>query len=91
LEALACDLPVVTLPGNHMRGRHSMAFLTMMGVTETIVTSLEEYVAVAARLALDESWREQISQKIAATKGRLYRDMTCIKGLEEFLQSVIRS
>jgi protein O-GlcNAc transferase len=91
LEALACDLPVVTLPGNMMRSRHSMAFLTMMGLTETIASNLEEYMAVAVRLALNANWRQQIRQKIAATKDRLYRDMTCIKALEEFLESAIRS
>ena len=36
LESLAHGLPIVTLPGPLMRGRHTMAILKMMGVTETI-------------------------------------------------------
>src|SRR5439155_5579077 len=35
-EAIACGLPVVTLPGKFMRGRHSYAILTQLGVTESI-------------------------------------------------------
>jgi hypothetical protein len=33
LESLVHDLPIVTIPGPLMRGRHTLAILTMMGVT----------------------------------------------------------
>src|SRR5262249_8269574 len=36
LEGLEHDLPNVTLAGDLMRGRHTSAILTMMGVTDTI-------------------------------------------------------
>ena len=36
-----------------MRGRHSAAILRMMGVTETVATTIDEYVAIAARLGQD--------------------------------------
>jgi predicted O-linked N-acetylglucosamine transferase (SPINDLY family) len=35
-EAIAMGLPVVTLPGDLMRKRHSFAMLKMMGLTETV-------------------------------------------------------
>jgi protein O-GlcNAc transferase len=54
MEAIAADLPVVTLPGEMMRGRHSLAFLTMMGVKDTISADVSDYVAIAVRLARDE-------------------------------------
>jgi hypothetical protein len=40
LESLPFDLPIVTLTGPLMRGRHSTAILGLMGVTETIATPL---------------------------------------------------
>ena len=36
LESLTHDLPIVTLAGPMMRGRHSAAILEMLGVPETI-------------------------------------------------------
>ncbi|MFO5493888.1 MAG: tetratricopeptide repeat protein, partial [Cuspidothrix sp.] len=36
LEAIACSLPIVTCPGEFMRGRHTDSFLKLLGVTDTI-------------------------------------------------------
>jgi predicted O-linked N-acetylglucosamine transferase (SPINDLY family) len=88
-EAIACDLPIVTLPGNLMRQRHCAAILTMMGMTETIASSSDEYIAFAVRLGKDTKWRRQISEKIAANKHRAYHDITAITALENFLEKVV--
>jgi len=89
-EALACNLPVVTLPGNLMRGRHSSAILTMIEVTETIATSLDEYVSLAVKLGQDGEWRQYISDKISKNKHLAYRDRACITALEDFLEGEVK-
>jgi protein O-GlcNAc transferase len=89
-EAIACNLPIITLPNNLMRGRHSSAILTMMGMTETIASTLDEYIELAVRLGLNSEWRKQISEKIAANKQRVYRDRACITALEDFLIAVVK-
>ena len=88
-EAIACNLPVVTFPGKLMWQRHCKAILTMMGMTETIASSLDEYVELAVRLGWDSEWRRYISEKIAENKHRIYRDMTCITTLENFLKKAL--
>jgi protein O-GlcNAc transferase len=88
-EAIAHDLPIVTLPGDLMRGRHSAAILTMMNMQETIASSIDEYVEIAIRLGTDSLWRKQISNKIAANKQLLYKDKTCITALEAFFEKVV--
>jgi protein O-GlcNAc transferase len=90
LESLSHDLPIVTMAGPMLRGRHTTAILTMMGVTETISETVDDYVRAAVRLAQDASWRMAIKQKIAANKQRVYRDRTCITALENFLDQVAR-
>ena len=90
LEALAFDLPIVSLPGALMRGRHTMAILRMIGVTETVADSIDGYVATAVRLGRDASWRAARSAQIAAHKHRVYRDRSCIAALGTFLQRVAR-
>lgn len=88
LECLANNLPIVTMAGQLMRGRHSMAILEMMGVTDTITTTVDEYVAVAIRLARDIPWRTAIKTRISENKHKVYRDRTAITALEQFLISV---
>jgi protein O-GlcNAc transferase len=89
-EAIACNLPVVTLPGELIRGRHAFGILTMMGLTETVAGSLDDYVSLAVRLRQDLEWRNQVSEKIAAYKHRLYNDSGCIAALEDFLETSVK-
>lgn len=88
LESLPHDLPIVTMLGTLMRGRHSMAILKMMGVTETTAETVDEYISTAVRLARDVSWRIRIKSKMAKRKYMLYRDRSCISELESFLTHV---
>jgi len=90
-EAISYNLPVVTLPGEFLRGRHSSAVLTMMGVTETIATTLDDYITLSVRLGQDLQWRHQISEKIAAHKHLIYQDKDCITALEDFLAEAIKN
>ena len=90
LEAIACNLPVVTCPGEFMRGRHSYGILKMLGVTETIAEDEAEYIEIAVRLGLDPDWRQSIVQKIRDGHSRLYDDKTCVRALEEFYQRVVQ-
>ncbi len=90
LEAIAHNLPILTLPGKLMRGRHSSAILKMMGISDTVASELDEYVEKAVRLGLDKEWRKQISEKVAAKKHLVYRDKTCITALEDFLVAVVQ-
>ena len=92
MEALACNLPVVTMPGELMRGRHTHAILKMMDLCDTEGRNMSEYVTIAARLAKEPDWRKKISEKIERNRHLAYRDMECIRGLEDFIrQSVARA
>jgi protein O-GlcNAc transferase len=91
LESLVHDLPIVTMAGPLMRGRHSIAILRMMGVTETIAETIDDYVAIATRLTRDVPWRTAVKAKISACKHRIYLDRACIAGLEQFLNDAVRS
>jgi len=89
-EAITCDLPIVTLPGKLMRGRHSTAILTMMGLKEMIAESIDDYIKIAVRLGKDSKRRLKISEKIAENKHLVYRDKTCITALEDFLVKAMK-
>jgi len=90
LESLSSDLPIVTMTAPFMRGRHSMAILEMMGVTDTIAPTVDDYVSTAVRLARDDAWRAAVKRNIAANKNRVYRDRSCISALAAFFDRVTR-
>lgn len=91
LEAIACDLPVVTCPGEFMRGRHSYAILQRLNTPETIAQTLEEYIEIAVKLGKDVKWRSQIIQKMREHHAQLYDDLTCVAALENFYQQAIKA
>jgi predicted O-linked N-acetylglucosamine transferase (SPINDLY family) len=86
LDALACGLPVVTLPTSVMRGRMSAAMLRRIEVTETIATSTDHYIEIAVKLGLETPLREALKQKITARCSLLFNDRECITALEQFYQ-----
>jgi predicted O-linked N-acetylglucosamine transferase (SPINDLY family) len=87
-ESLPFNKPIVTLPGQFMRGRHGFAILKMMGVEETIASTPDEYVSIAVRLGQDRKWWEEISIRICKNKHKLYRDVGSVRSLEQFLVQV---
>jgi len=90
LESLAQDLPIVTLAAPMMRGRHCTAILTMLGVPETIAQTVDDYVAVAVRLAQDKAFRDDVVARMAAEKHRLYRDRAPVEALQELIERAVR-
>jgi len=91
LQAIATDRPILTLPGGFMRGRHTLAFLKMMGLDECIAADKDQYIAMAVRLGQDETLRQTLSGVIRTRKHALYRDPQPVRALESFLEQAIRS
>jgi protein O-GlcNAc transferase len=88
-EAVACRLPIVTMPGMLMRSRQSYAILTQLGVTDTIARDKSDYVDIAVRLGLNRQWREEISQRMVSRYSSLYSDRRCVGALEEFFERTV--
>ena len=88
LDALACGLPIVALPGRFMRGRQSMAMLEQAGMPELIARDDEDYVRIAARLATDREWRDMLAARIRRGSERLFDDSAPIAALAAALSAV---
>ena len=72
LDALACGLPVVTLPGRYMRGRQSAAMLPLAGASELIATDADDYVRIASRAIDEVPWRHSLAATIRDGAGALF-------------------
>jgi protein O-GlcNAc transferase len=59
-------------------------------VRDTVAGTVDDYVALAVRLAKDPAWRAGIQKRVAANKHRLYRDQAAISALEDFLERTAR-
>ena len=89
LDALAEAPVIVTHAGPLMRGRHTAAILTQIGVTDTIASTLDDYVAIAVRLAHDPARRAEFRARIAAGRHRVIGDTTPIRAMEAFFTSAL--
>jgi CRISPR-associated protein Csy1 len=88
LDALACGLPVVTLPGAYMRGRQTYGMLQLVGVPELIAGDEDDCVRVALRVARDSDWRQQLVDRIAAGRPKLFRDSAPVAAMQAFYLSL---
>lgn len=61
-EALEIGAPVVTLPGKYLGGRWSYAYYQIMGYTELIASSKEEYIQLA--LQVNQTHRSRILEHV---------------------------
>jgi protein O-GlcNAc transferase len=82
LDALACGLPIVTLPGAHMRGRQSAGMLSLLGIPELIARDRADYLAIAARLVEDAGARRDLRSRIRARQGQLFNRTDAIERLQ---------
>ena len=89
-DAVACNLPIVTFPGEFMRGRQSYGILKMLEVTDTIAQNEADYIEIAVKLGLDPQWRRDISLRMSKRHTNLYEDKTCVKALEQFYEQVVQ-
>ncbi|OUL28866.1 hypothetical protein [Nostoc sp. 106C] len=89
LDAIATHLPIVTCPGEFMRGRHSYGFLQAIGVTETIADDAWQYIKIAVRLAVDLDWRYSIREALKLSINVLFDNPTATQNLEAFLKQAI--
>jgi predicted O-linked N-acetylglucosamine transferase (SPINDLY family) len=88
LEAIAQGLPVLTWPGDLMRGRHSAAILAMAGLDEGVATSPDDYVEKAVAFAKDRAALAAYAARTVERRALLWRDARTTASLGDFLARV---
>ena len=76
---------MLTREGRFLRGRLASGPLRRIGLSELVAQSDEEYVQLAARLALDDDYRRQVRSRLMASRALLFEDRAPIQALERFL------
>ena len=91
MQAIECDLPIVTREGRFMRGRLASGILKRMGMSELVAESEQRYVETVVKLARDPGYRQQVRERIKASRHVLFDDVSSIRALEEFLNSATKN
>lgn len=90
MQALICDLPVITIEGTRMRGRLASAILNRIGVSDLICQSNTAYIDLVVELTQNQHLLNTYKDKIAKSKNILFDDPEPIRALEDFLIQQIR-
>jgi len=67
-DALWCGVPLVTCQGNSFAGRVAASLLHAIGLPELITTSLQDYEALALKLARDPALLDAVKTKLARNR-----------------------
>lgn len=90
LECLSMDLPIVTLDYPTICGSQTSSYYRLMGMTDLITTTAQEYVTTAVRLANDRTWRQELCDKIACNKHVLYENKKAVRLWNDTLQHIVK-
>ena len=85
MQAIACNLPVVTIEGARMRGRLASAILNHINLPGLACNSSNEYIDLVVELIQNRALLNSYRNKIAQSKSILFNDLMPIRALEKFL------
>lgn len=88
LESFAMGRPVVTLPGEFMRGRHTYAMLQLMGMPALIATDPNDYCRIAIDLFANSHFNDQLANNIREDADALFDDHASVEALNQILRDL---
>lgn len=88
LQAIACNLPIVTMDGRYMRGRLASGILRHLKLDDLITATNQEYIDTAVELIKNRALRQSHQERIAKSQLMLFKNAGAIRVLESFLIKV---
>jgi uncharacterized protein (TIGR03032 family) len=82
-EALSLGTPIVTWPGNFLRGRLTHGLYRRIGIESLSVQSAEEYASLAVELAMDREWNSELRRSLKSEAGVLFGNHEDVDSWEE--------
>ena len=90
IQAIQCNLPVVTYEGKFMRGRLASGILKRIGLNELITPNIDAFIAKVVQLGNDPEYRNRMKREIASSKNILFEDPLPVLALNQFLLEIAR-
>lgn len=86
IDSLHCKKAVVTWKGSHAYNRFAAATLEMLGFSELVVTSEQEYIDLALKMIHDDQYRISVSERISQIN--LMKDIQSHEDPEYFRKAI---
>jgi predicted O-linked N-acetylglucosamine transferase (SPINDLY family) len=88
LEGFSMGTPIVTLPTEFQRGRHTAGMYRKMGFTECVAADRDDYVRIAVKLGTEGDYRRYARDEILRRNEVLFEDMQVVREFERcFLET----
>lgn len=78
-DAIAVGTPIVTLPGEWMRGRVTAGCWRQIGIDSLIATDQEAYFRRAIEIAKNPESRQDLTRQILESKHQLFEDQSAVE------------
>lgn len=88
-QAFSAGVPVVALPGELWASRITYGFYQEMGITDLIAKSLDDYVALAHKLATNASFHDRMAHKVKTRRAVLANSRLAVREWERFLDFAV--
>jgi predicted O-linked N-acetylglucosamine transferase (SPINDLY family) len=89
-ESMAYGIPIITWPGDFMRGRLVSGIYTWLGITDApIAATLDDYAPLAVSFATDRDRCDTLKQQLIAKSSALYQDELAVRELEAFFEQAV--
>jgi len=88
MQAIACDLPIVSLEGKYMRGRLASAIMRRLKLDTLVAMTNTEYADIVVALIQNRELLESYKTIISESKIHLFNNGKSISALEAFLIKV---
>ena len=90
LEAFAAGTPVVTLPTEFQRGRHTAGMYRRMKIDDAIARDAEDYVRIAVALGRERDRRDALRRQIRERSAVLFEDGHVVREFERFFREALQ-
>lgn len=87
-DALAFGIPIITQRGHLAMQRTTAALFDSIGITDTVTTDREGYVAAALRLSFDPEFRQDCSRRILRFAAPLFDNVQTVTDFENYLAGI---
>jgi protein O-GlcNAc transferase len=79
------------MPGEFMRGRHTLAFYRRMGIAAPVADSAKGYAQAAVRLVHDDGFRAEVRGQIKEAQSKLFEDRASIREFEDVWTTAVHA
>ena len=88
-EGFSAGVPVVTMPGNLMRSRHTLSFYKQMGFMDCVAKDKNEYVEIAVRLGTQSDYRASIQRRLLEHREIIWQEEQVVREFERFFATAV--